>query len=502
VTVDPQQLPFGTWREQFTFTRHFWAKLLEGSRYPPFYRSDVPWSAVPDECRARNTGWLIANVLVLFVAVVGPVNWAVLSHKKRKEWVVFTAPATAFVFLVILAVVGLVIHTRQPQQVFQSINLCTSGCDGAGAVRIHGVLATGTGDYDLAFDRRDAVIGEFRQDVQAYAGGVAPGTWFTLGESAALPRVSTYRWAMRLFFDTGLSPDGSVDGRVWLGEDGLSGYVENRLPVALEGCVLIHKWNHTAVGDIPPGERRELSLDLGPPKVSDYKLSRLSAQTDLSSWLDPELWAGEVADRGWELARVAARGVGYRLIGPMLLGWGESLTEAPTSTSREYCVKEKHLFVVRLPIVARGPELTVPVGGAICADHAIASRWLLTYPLQREAYRPSEDPAGQLEFQLPLGEPTAHHRELTVCGRLDPMQEDSEEQAQQLQMYDWQKREWVVISDAVDESFSYTVQEPERFIRMPAGLVRVAVHTPGDEYGYYSRLVWVDLEYRGEAAGR
>jgi hypothetical protein len=500
LAIDPLWMRFPDDRSEINFTRYFWGRVLYGVRYEPRLSQQVPTGLVPTEARPARSAPVLLAILALFVLAVGPLNGALLARRRRHEWVVVTAPVLSGIFLLAVAAAALGLHGHRPLLVFETINVTHAGTPGTGTLELAGAYLPASGTQDVVFPRRDATVYEFRQRERSYELGVEPGTWFRLADEVSLPALPVRRWAMRAFCDTAIAGEASAEGELQFAGDRLVGWVQSRLPVALHDCYVIHKWNHTFVGDLPAGERRELSLKLGPPEVSEYDLARLPSLTDASAYTSGALWGRELKGRGWELWRAATEiGCLNGVTEPILVGWGPPAVETPRlEGTRKYRVEGEHLYVVELPLAASGQALSIPVGGALFAESGWRSRWLTVDPLTGRT--PDSVPSGYVvtyEFGLPIDVRNAHHEALAVEGQLRPPFGGAGAQNCALSLYEWDRREWVAIGQTTRDRFTVPVPRPERFIRMPMGLVRLRLGAAAARG--YPDVVWADLTYRGKA---
>jgi len=288
LTVDPAWSEVPDWPSRTRLREGFWAKALRGSRTGPASRQSIPWSMVPAHSRLPNTGLPLFIVLLAFVIVAGPLNCAVVGVMRKKELVVVTTPAIVLVFVLGLMVAAVVVHSPFPILVHQTANVTSIGTEGVASLGAFGVFSPGTRTYDLQFGRPQPAFREFTP----YNGGLGQGGWpstvVSVGEPASLSNVRVERWSMRAFEETAFEPQGTVEGELSIGADGLTGTVANRLPFALRDCYLIHKWNHVAVGDVAAGETKALTLKLGPrPSRSTSSRASTISRVRAAGWTRP-----------------------------------------------------------------------------------------------------------------------------------------------------------------------------------------------------------------------
>jgi hypothetical protein len=507
LTTDPAWLNSGDVRVQIDFARRFWTRAIENSGVytnPTCEgRATVPAALTPDESRPNGIRNPLKWYLVIFVVVVGPLNFAVLSLLKRKEWLVFTAPAAVIVFLAAAGVLGLALHSRHTQLAFSTISFCDANTPGLAVTRYFGVSSPATSQHTVTLDRADATPEEFRPSEYEAALANAPEFAWSGPDALVVKSFLVPQWSMRAFGDTDRVDEETVAGGLTIGPDGLTGSVTNHLPTALRGCYLIHKWNHVAVGDIAPGQTVPVTLKLGPPSLSEYKLSRTPALLGLGGWLDKHLWEEDLSDRKWDLLREVSN-LTPRLGQPLLIGSCEALQSAPRPAEADCTTFGEHLVVARLPVKAAGPNVTVPLGGAIMDGRGDLSDWITAATVKQDIPEAPDGLSRPVDFMIPTGQANLRHVQLEVQGYLtaDPTADHGSDV--QLQLWDWRAAKWITANSKLSRSFQQAITEPKRFILMPSGLVRARVNRAGSAGSFYDRpeVTWIDIAYQGEVVPR
>ncbi len=499
LATDPSWMGFADLATALQFSRSFWAKATSCRKTEAFStftrRGGVPDSLVPDEGRFSHVGRPMQVFLVIYLLVMGPACLLVLARLRRRELMLVTAPAVVVVFLGVAAVIGVALHPRSPLLEYQTIDVSAARTGGAGVFALAGVYAPTTAAYPLLYKSADPLARSF--DVGEWD-SPNPTSAYAAEGGMAFAGAPVKRWSMVAALTTSGRTGHAVVGSLRLGEKGLSGEVENRLPFPLEDCYLVHKWNHVAVGYLPPGERRTVSLGLGPPKAREATMVSLGSLGSLRGWLDPELWPERAYDRRMGLALVAAENASISHPSPILIGWGKGLVDGPGLWHETgYRNGEEHLYIVQLPLAPEGRDIVVPVGGAPSVNGGGWSNWLLVPAGQDERrWRPT---GPDKDFLLPIGGGQVRHLELKVRGHLDFWSEKEATVKPRLELVDWRAGAWVTVAEKVGKDFACPVPDPGRFILSPRGLVRARLYC--DEY-YYLDLAWMDLEYRGQAVTR
>jgi hypothetical protein len=517
--IDPGWSDIPDWPGRTRFRDAFWAKALRGAGSVPASHGSMPWSMVPTYSRLANTGLPLFIALLVFVIVAGPLNCAIVGAIRRKELVVVTTPAIVLLFVLGLLVAALVVHSPFPILVHQTANVTSVDTEGVASLGAFGIFSHGTRTYNLAFDHPQPDFSEFRLNDSGPQQGGWPPTVVSVGTSAGLSNVRVERWSMRAFEETAFVPVGTVEGELTIGADGLTGSVTNRLPFALRDCYLVHKWNHVAVGDLAPGESKALALKLGPPALTEYKLSRMYSLTGPGGWLDRDLWPLRPESTRWEQVGESIGCLTRTVSGPFLLGWGETLVPPPALSGR-HSTRGAHLYVAPLRTTIRGPDLIVPVGGAFEPTGNPRSRWLATYssnespgaeaPGGRSGMAPpgalsDADVGGVRELLLPVEGQKPEHQRLVIHGRQRPNPGWPAATVTGISLYDWRHHWWKTLTQTTDPTFAVDVPEPGRFILWPPGLIVVAtgaVKPGGALVRDSAEAAWIDVEYAGRGGAR
>jgi hypothetical protein len=497
-------MTFATPDAQFAFSRRFWAKLLYGLRSTSL-ADNLPGSMVPQEGRVRTLAVPLLIFLLAFVLVMGPINFIVLSRFRRRELMALTAPVVAVLFLIAAACLAAVLHKPRSLVVSQTISYCEAGSPIRGELRMVGVYSVPTAPHDLAFPRPDTLVTElgdwgfFRPK---------PPLSLVLDGQLHVHHFLVKRWSMRAFLAPGLIESGTVEGRLQVGPDALTGYVENHLPTALEDCYVIHKWNHIAVGTLAPGERKAVTLKLGAPSLSDYDWLHVEEGLTTQAFaLAPELWNTKLESRRWELAKAAGQQVEGSFFEPVLIGWGRAPEAPPLADGPQNLAEEENLYLVRLPLDP-AEDAVVPLGASEAGPPngvLDSGTWLLADPLERTPSFSSETGPFMAVFALPLGPARGGKPQLKIEGRLTWEPGKAWMPKAHLDAFNWQTRDWVQIGPNLTQNFAYTVSDPSCFLLGPRNLVRLRISALSETQGmesYYLRhsVKWLDVAYDGEGA--
>ncbi|MCX7044255.1 MAG: hypothetical protein NTX50_02050 [Candidatus Sumerlaeota bacterium] len=139
--------------------RYLWSSLLGPApaldRIGDFFMTFTSGFDFGMDVSKPNLG-LIGLALLSYFLVVGPVNFYVLTRKKRLEWGWITVPAIVLVFSV--ALYGIAYHTKGGEMVSRTFTLiqAQSGQAQARAANIGGIFSPNIGRYPAAFAAAEA----------------------------------------------------------------------------------------------------------------------------------------------------------------------------------------------------------------------------------------------------------------------------------------------------------------------------------------------------------
>ncbi len=226
------------------------ARALPGASLPPFL--------------------IVAGFLLLYVIVIGPLNFYVLRRLNKLAWAWITVPGAVVLFAIIGYATGFRLHGNEPQ--------------------VHR-LSIITGDAQVTEARSQAIVGIFspRRTLLDVATGhhlaeeIQPNpnqpdkVTFQFSEPNRLEKVAATNNDVRAFYLQGESilPRIEADldfipGRALSDTSMISGEIRNESSAAFKDCVLIVGKDYHAIGDIAPNAhvQSEVKLLLGKPQMS------------------------------------------------------------------------------------------------------------------------------------------------------------------------------------------------------------------------------------------
>lgn len=189
---------------------------------------------------------LVALVLLLYVVVVGPLNFRWVQRRGRPTLALLTTPAAAAVCVLLLLMVGYV--GKGVQMRYRRVELVEAheGLPRAAARRYTGFFSTRPGSYDLPGAGPDGYA-------QRIGGGVAQGPVYRHeGDAIALRDIRAGLWETMFLREDRFV---GLGGAITFGRDGARlTTVTNRTSRPLRGAVVIDTVGAVyAIGDVAPG---------------------------------------------------------------------------------------------------------------------------------------------------------------------------------------------------------------------------------------------------------
>lgn len=228
---------------------------------------DLPGLDLPDPS-------LIALFLLVYILVIGPVNFIILRRLKRAELAWITIPA-----LVVLFSVGaylLAFQSKGGQTVAIRANLMNDvpGAQEVNVTQFFGVFSPFRRAFDLSLNANSAIT-EVSPD--GYGGTTGGGLTVAGGNPTMLDNVNINTWSLRAFMAEHTAVAQSpIESDLRLGDNVIEGTIRNRAAAALQDVVLIRGEVFQYIGYMAPGQRANVKLI-----VSSQPLRSNTAPADL-----------------------------------------------------------------------------------------------------------------------------------------------------------------------------------------------------------------------------
>jgi hypothetical protein len=272
VTLDLTASPFDAW----TGTAAFWERLLSpGAAYPEWLPPDVSarqmksgqmtyaLSRLPalDLPSIRGLGLL----LILYVVLVGPVNYIVLRWQKRLHWAWASVPLITLVFSAGAFGVGYTL--RGTDLILNKIAVIELGADGAANVTSYlGLFSPARQSYEIEV-RDGGLLSPLTPDYNPWGPssiGTAGEIVFVQGEPSRVRGLAVNQWSMQTLLTEGTWADfGHIGADLQIEEgEALVGTVRNETTLILKDTSLVLGNHFVRLGDLRPSQEALVTMEL------------------------------------------------------------------------------------------------------------------------------------------------------------------------------------------------------------------------------------------------
>ncbi|GAB4530689.1 MAG: hypothetical protein Kow0063_09050 [Anaerolineae bacterium] len=274
VALDLAVSPFDAWAG----TTAFWERLLApGAAYPEWLPPDMSARQVRSGQMTYALSRLpalelpsirgLGLLLVLYVALVGPVNYLVLRWRKRLHWAWVSIPLITLVFSA--GAFGVGYTMRGTDLILNKIAVLELDSSGTARVTSYlGLFSPARQSYEIEV-RNNALLSPLTPDYNPW-GPSAIGTGaeivFVQGEPGYVRGLAVDQWSMQTFMMEGVWEDfGQIQADLQLEDGSLAGTIHNQTAHTLRDVVLILGNNFKRLDDLEPGQEVDVTLDLTSP---------------------------------------------------------------------------------------------------------------------------------------------------------------------------------------------------------------------------------------------
>jgi len=503
VALDLTTSPFDAWPG----TTAFWERLLSPSAiYPQWLPPDMS----PRQMMADSMVYALSNLpaldlpsvrglgllLLLYIVLIGPVNYLLLRRWRRLHWAWVTIPLLTVAFSA--GTFGLGYTLRGTDVILNKIAVIELQEDGTANVSSFlGLFSPTRRAYEIEVEHewehegheRGGLLSPLRAQYNPWGpGGVgqAGEMVFLQGEPSRVRGLTVNQWSMQTFMVEEVQSDwGRVVGDLRLDGDKLVGTVRNETGHTLQDAVLVLGGYFTRLGDMAPQAEAGVTLRLS-------GLNRMEARPPLSFRLFKEELAhpgpagpsreamlkqrilDAVFQEGrfgpmWSSRIFVGRGLGRPL--PMLLAW---LDEAPPQVrvaGRAPAQQTTALLYTHL-------SYRLPASGEIALPPGLIPGMLVETPREGGPCGPEGTSVylgrGQAVFEFQLPEDAQDMQVDTL--RLTLGSYEGWGQPPEVALYDWHEKAWTVLGDPI---MGINVIADAAPLVSDDGLVRVRLSSDG-----------------------
>lgn len=504
LALDPALSPFDAWAGADSF----WSSLLgEVAPYPP----DLPPDISPRQMSGEQMDYLLTNLpsldlpslrllvplLLVYILIVGPLNYLVLRWQRRLELGWVTIPAVTLLFASGAYAVGFQLRGGDViiNQI-STIQLPASDQHGSGHVRSFvGIFSPARRNYNLELPGNVLVSplnlqgNPFGPDSLSAGGGEL---LIFQGQPTRVRGLSVNQWSMQSFMVESVGAGAAVEAALSTRGETIVGTVTNSSNQMWRDVVLVEGSQFQNLGDLAPGQQAEVRLDLagarrdgGPllgwllfqDRLNEPSRTGPPRDVQIKQQLLDAVFSGPFDLRGSM--------PGLPGIGPLLIAW----TDAPPLpvTLPDYRVSHVSTTLVytRLPLRFGPGEVSLPAG-LVAPEMETDSNRYLCYSPRGPGLAPDFDEM-TMSFRLP-----AELRDLQVTDLTLQISSDGGWfSPPAVKLWAWERAAWVSVGDELQIG-SNPIAEPGRFLH--DGQVRLqAINETRDRGG----CIYFDIGVKG-----
>ncbi|UCC86946.1 MAG: hypothetical protein JSV81_19160 [Anaerolineales bacterium] len=502
VALDLAVSPFDAWAGSTSF----WGRLLSpGAAYPEWLPPDMSAQQMKSgqmtSALARLPALDLPSIrglgvlLMLYVVLVGPVNYLVLRWRKRLHWAWLSVPAITLIFSAGAFSLGYAL--RGTDLILNEIAIIQLRQDGtADTTGYVGLFSPARRSYEIEV-RGENLLSPLIPDYNPWGPEGVSGAGemvFVQGDPGRVRGLAVNQWSMQTFMMEDVRVDlGYIVGDLRLEDETLVGIVRNRTDYMLTDASLVLGQRFVRLGDLQPGQGSRVSMDLpdlakqglGQPlsfllfqdQLAQSGSGSLSREADLKRMLVQSVFEPSGQFGPMPLG-IGSSGGGRSLQGLMFLGWLDETpldvrvagrTPTQQATALLYAplsfglADEGDLSIP--PGLISGMLVEMPTEGGLCGPNA-ASVWLG----RGEAI---------FEFQAPQ-----EVRDVQVDILKLIIREDGGGwwQPPDTAVYAWDRKTWVAVDNPVIGS---NVISDAANLVSDDGLIRLRLATEGNRAGCF-----------------
>jgi hypothetical protein len=267
LALDPAFAPLKGWDGFEGLFRNILSVSLDR---PGWASGFVNWSSARDAVTALPnlelpSAWQICGFLVIYLVVIGPLNYLILKRLKRRELAWVTIPGVVALFSGAAYITGYQLSGTQATVHQLSVVQVWPDAREARLDMLVGLFSPRRSNYSLEF-----APGLLARPLPTYgAYSAAPRDLeIEQGDLSRLVNLTTDVASVQAFAAQGKIPAPQFDANLTLGIDpsgalNLKGTVTNLSHLSLSDAVLLAPGGFDALGEFKPGETRNVSLFLG-----------------------------------------------------------------------------------------------------------------------------------------------------------------------------------------------------------------------------------------------
>jgi hypothetical protein len=498
VALDLARAPFDAWAG----TVRFWEQLIMADAA---YPQGLPPDLSQRQMRSSQMTYALSNLpslalpsvrglsvlLIVYIVLVGPINYLVLRWRRRLHWAWATIPALTLVFSG--GAFGLGYALRGTDLILNRVAIVTAQPDGTARVDSYiGLFSPARQSYEIEV-RGESLLSAVNPEYDPFGqsgDGAVGEVHFVQGNPGRVRGLAVNQWSMQTFMAEGTWPDlGQVTSDLSFAGNALVGTVHNGTDQSLQDVVIVIGTQFQRLGDLAPGGEAQVQLELsaealqffGPP--ISYRLFEKELSTP-----GPGGPSRDVQLKQQVLDSVLNSGGQYSPISSMRPDGGGSTQELtlfawfdnapPDVRVADRQPAQRTTALLYTPLTYRLPE-----SGTVSVPAGFVPSRVLSMPVDGGPCGPPGVPAvyigrgeATFEYDLPEAVRQVEIEHLTLSLR----SEGGWQEAPRVAVYDWVEQDWFdldkpVIGDNLLSDVEGVVSD--------GGLVRVRLSNDGPSGG-------------------
>jgi len=232
---------------------------------------DIPGLDLPSE-------GILGLFLLVYIIIIGPINFIILRRMKRGELAWLTIPAVVLLFSLGAYVVGYGAKGGDLLAVRSNVIHTAPGVPRASVAHFFGIFSPQRGTYNMEVVA-DTAISEISPSGYSYSARPENPALVTGGGDTGPTRLSNVNvntWSLRAFMaESALPAEPPLEVNLHLGDDAIEGTVRSRSSVELQDVALIRGDATQLVGTLAPGQEVQVRLSISQQPLTTGSPERL-----------------------------------------------------------------------------------------------------------------------------------------------------------------------------------------------------------------------------------
>ena len=516
-TLDLATAPFNAW----SGTTSFWENVLSSDQYFPNW---MPRDISLRQMRANSMSYPLSNLpsldipsiralgilLILYIIVIGPVNFVILKLKNKFHLAWVTIPVLTILFA--LGAFGLAYSLRGNDIMINKLSVIDLTRNGRANIDSYiGIFSPSQSAYEIEITGDQLLSPSYSGYYDPWSStsfSVSGNTTFLQGNPSKVIGLSVNQWSMQSFNIEAISIQlGQIQSTLSIKPDKISGGITSQLPFAIEDAVLVAGQSTFALGNLIQGEEVEIEVPhesqninpMGNPLTyqilesaypgygfdyqRDYETKRAILDNYFQPygyWLGPEFESDSLQDS-------------TEIYFPnfFIIGWTSEVPLDIKLNGKGASQNTLGVVVAQVPVHLDSGSYVVPA--SLLEGEIIEQPGTSGYCGSATTHIYMDYGTTKFEFNIPPSFLNTNISQLSVYFGEDISQWSQEDPGFTIWIYDWEESLWTQIPDIVKGT--NTIEVTQGLIN-PDGAVHLQLDKEGRNSG---GCVYVDLGFEGSS---